>query len=92
MKNARIILRSALLLAPLALLAGCSSTAQKGESLSAIRSNPTPGLNTEDQRYSDIHSEINIVHNDNIRKLNSDGLRFMLLDRPSRLSPYPSAR
>ena len=61
------------------------------ESLEAIRWNPAPGLNTEDQRYSDVHSNIHVVANDNLRKMNSDGMRFMLIDRPSRMSPYPTA-
>lgn len=92
MKHTRTILRSAVLLVPVAVVAlsGCSSTG-KGESLEAIRWNPAPGLNTEDQRYSDVHSNIHVVANDNLRKMNSDGMRFMLIDRPSRMSPYPTA-
>ncbi|MBY0111407.1 MAG: hypothetical protein K2Y21_01195 [Phycisphaerales bacterium] len=93
MKYARIIRRSILTLAPLAACAliGCSS-AGKGESLFAIRNNLTPGMNTENERYSDVQSNIDLVNNDNMRKFNSDNMRFWLWDRPSRLSPAVDAR
>jgi hypothetical protein len=88
----KLVVRSLAILAPVALLAGCSSAPKKGESLSDIRHNLTPGMNTEDQRYVDVYNNLALGHNDNLRKLNSDGLRLMLLDRPSRLSPSPDAR
>lgn len=87
-KLARVLI----VLAPAALLAGCSSGPKKGESLSDIRHNLTPGMNTEDSRYVDVYNNLSIVHNDNIRKMHGDGLRAMLLDRPSRMSPVPDPR
>jgi hypothetical protein len=86
------IARTLIVLAPAALLVGCSSSAQKGESLSGIRNNLTPGLNTENERYSDVQSNIDLVNNDNMRKFHSDNMRFWLWDRPSRMSPAPDAR
>ena len=95
MKHTRIVLRSAPLFAVLAAsaLVGCASTSSlKGESLSDIRRNPAPGLDTEDKRFSDFHSQVAAGNNDNLRKLTSDNQRFWLTDYPSRMSPYPSAR
>lgn len=86
------IARTLIVLAPAALLVGCNATAKKGESLDAIRLNPAPGLNTENERYTDVRTDIDLVNNDNMRKFHSDNLRFWLWDRPSRLSPAPSAR
>jgi hypothetical protein len=86
------IARTLIVLAPTLLLVGCSSSAQKGESLTAIRNNLTPGLNTENERYSDVQSNIDLVNNDNMRKFHSDNMRFWLWDRPSRMSPAPDAR
>ena len=94
MKTTRIIRRSLVILAPLAIstLIGCGSSTYKGESLSDIRHNLTPQMNTEDRRYVDVYNNLAFTHNDNLRKLNSDGLRLMLLDRPSRMTPTPDAQ
>ena len=95
MKKTRIILRSAPLFVTLAasLLAGCASTASlEGESLTDIRRTPAPGLDTEDKRFSDVHSQVAAGNNDNLRKMTSDNMRFWLTDYPSRMSPYPSSR
>jgi type IV pilus biogenesis protein CpaD/CtpE len=95
MKHTRFTLPSATVATTLVagMLVGCASTSSlKGESLSDIRSNPAPGLDTEDKRYSDVYSQIAVGNNDNLRKLTSDNMRFWLTDHPSRMSPYPSSR
>lgn len=74
-------------------LGGCySANIQKGESLSQIRNNPAPGLQNESQRYPDVSNMYAVNMNDNMRKANSDWNRLWLMDRPSRLSPYPITR
>ncbi|MFO0859699.1 MAG: hypothetical protein U0570_04020 [Phycisphaerales bacterium] len=79
-------------LAALAVLAGCRTTAKTGESLSDIQWNPTPGLSDPALRFDDSASRMATSINDNMRKATDDWGRFWLVDRGSRLSPYPITR
>ncbi len=83
---------SFLFLSAAALLLGAchSDNIQPGESIYAIRNNPAPGLANEDMRDADINNQISETWNDNNRKDISDWGRFWLLDRPNRLTPYPT--
>lgn len=83
----RRLASSACLIALAGALGACSSTARKGESVGDIRSNLTPGLATESDRWTDVHNTVAVTTNDDWRKFNSDWGRFWMLDRPSRLSP-----
>jgi hypothetical protein len=72
------------------MMGGCyTANIQKGESLSQIQGNPLPGVQNESQRYVDVNNMYAVTNNDNLRKANNDWNRFWLMDRPSRLSPYP---
>ncbi|MBN8598984.1 MAG: hypothetical protein J0L78_15030 [Planctomycetes bacterium] len=79
-------------LAGIAVLAGCRTTAKTGESLSDIQWNPTPGISDPALRFDDSNSRVAVSVNDNMRKATDDWGRFWLVDRPSRLSPYPVTR
>lgn len=79
-------------LAALAVLAGCRTTAKTGESLSDIQWNPTPGISDPALRFDDSASRMATSINDNMRKATDDWGRFWLVDRGSRLSPYPITR
>lgn len=79
-------------LVALAALAGCRTTAKTGESLSDIQWNPTPGLSDPALRFDDSANRMATSINDNMRKSTDDWGRFWLVDRGSRLSPYPITR
>ena len=77
--------RTAAILATLAAagLAGCSAQQSR---LASYRSNPTPELDTLSQRHDDIDNRLTVTNDTNLRQLNEDIGKALLLDRPSRLS------
>lgn len=83
--------RARLLLAvtgSLVVLAGCSQNntrAQRKE----ILGDPTPELWTNRERPVDAENELHMTVSTNMRSLQSDIGRALLLNRPSRLTPEP---
>lgn len=65
---------------------GCSPQQQR---LSAYRANPTPELDTLSKTHDNIDNRLTITNDSNLRMLNEDIGRALLLDRPTRLSPTP---
>lgn len=82
-------LKAALLVAAVGVvgLGGCDSSGGRKD---AYRLNPTPELDTHAQRRDDIDNQLTLTNDTNLRMFNEDVGRFWLLDRPSRLSKYPS--
>lgn len=67
---------------------GCSA---KRDRLAEFRANPTPELVTMNQRPDDVRNLSALIHNEQKRMLVRDWRYLWLLDRPTRLSPAPSA-
>ena len=80
-------------LAATALLGACGGTDNlQGEDINAIRLNPTPIEQTHTQTRVDLDNRIyGVTFDQNLLMANSDLLRALLLERPSRLTPYPVA-
>ena len=80
---------SALILATLSalVLTGCYNS--NDVSFNSITGNLTPELQTMTERPSDVHRNIAVSGNQDLRMLNEDLGRALLLDGPSKLSPYP---
>lgn len=80
---------SALIIATLSavVLTGCYHS--NDVSYSSITRNLTPELQTLTERPSDVHTNIAVSRNQDMRMLQEDLGRLMLLDGPSKLSPYP---
>ena len=80
---------SALILATLStvVLTGCHNS--NDVSFNAITGNLTPELQTMSERPSDVHLNMAVSGNQDLRMLNEDLGRALLLDGPSKLSPYP---
>lgn len=76
-----------------ALVGGCGGTNNlQGESVSAIRLNPTPVEQTLTMTRDDLDNRIyGVTFDQNLLMANEDLLRALLLERPSRLSWYPVA-
>jgi len=85
---------SALALTALAGLAGCENLAPPpGESVTAVRLNPTPELQSVTKRQDDIDNTVTFAMDEGWRAAASDMARTVLyVDRPSRLDPYPRIR
>lgn len=66
-------------------LAGCAGNTAAGRD-SAVRSNPTPELQTLGGRPIDTDNRVALTTDENLRMANQDLLRLWLLDRPSRLT------
>lgn len=84
-----LVAASALLVGTLGACGGTSGL--EGESLTAIRLNPTPSEITLHQTRDDINNRRTITFDENFLMLNDDLERLMLFERPSRLTPYPVA-
>lgn len=69
-----------------ACLVGCSAQQSR---LNEYRANPTPDVDTLNQRHDDIDNRLTVTNDTNFRMMNSDIGRVLLLDRPSRLTPEP---
>ena len=69
------------------LLAACASDSRS--QLNEIRSNPTPQEITLTQRQDDIDNELTMQFDTDLRSMNRDLGLLLLLQGPSRLSPYP---
>lgn len=69
-------------------LAGCSG---KRDRLAEFRENPTPELVTMNQRPDDVRNLSALIRNEQKRMLVRDWRYLWLLDRPTRLTPEPSA-
>ena len=80
-------------LAATALLGACGGTDNlQGEDINAIRLNPTPVEQTPIMTRDDLDNRIyGITYDQNLLMANDDLLRLFLLERPSRLTPYPVA-
>lgn len=75
-------------LAGCALAGGCSS---KRDRLSEFRSNPTPELVTMSQRPDDVRNMNALIRNESKRMLQRDWIYLWHMNRPTRLTPEPSA-
>jgi len=71
-----------------ALATGCSSDRDR---LSEFRSNPTPELVTMTQRPDDVRNVNALIRNESKRMLVRDWRYMWMMDRPTRLTPEPSA-
>lgn len=67
-------------------LTGCSAERSQ---LVGVQMNPAPELWTLRERPDDAFNQASLTTSTNVRSLNSDVGRFLLLDRPSRLTPEP---
>jgi hypothetical protein len=72
-----------------ACVGGCSTT---GESTEQVRWNPTPEAWTLGRSHDQARNDTSITVNENLRQLNSDWKALWLMDRPSRMSGYPTPR
>jgi|CXWL01.1.fsa_nt_gi hypothetical protein len=72
-------------------MVGCGVHSLQGESVTAIRINPTPSEMTLTQTQDDIDNRIAITYDENWLMFNQDLGRLMLLERPSRLAFEPIA-
>ena len=68
------------------LLAGCGSSNSAASRDAAVRSNPSPDLDTLYQRPIDSDNRVTLTFDENWRMFNEDMGRFWLTDRPSRLT------
>ncbi len=69
------------------LLAACASESRS--QLNDIRSNPSPQEITLTQRQDDIDNQLTVQFDTDLRSMNRDLGLLLLLQGPSRLSPYP---
>lgn len=67
---------------------GCSSERNR---LSEFRSNPTPELITMNQRPDDVRNMNALIRNESKRMLMRDWIYMWHMNRPTRLTPEPSA-
>ena len=66
-------------------LVGCQSRTD----VHSFINNPTPELQTLAERPIDVKTQMAITEDMNWRLFNEDLGRFLLVDRPSRMSPMP---
>lgn len=67
-------------------LGGCSSSrAEK------YRLNATPDVDTPSMTHEEIENRATVMRDENLRAVNSDIGRALMFDRPSRLTPHPTA-
>ncbi|MCH8508042.1 MAG: hypothetical protein LAT64_04645 [Phycisphaerales bacterium] len=94
MRISRRTVASLALTAAAAFLVGCSSPSGPSHAgnISAIRSNPTPELNTIGGRRADTLNRRTVSVDTNLRMFTEDFERLILIDRPSRLNMYPTTR
>lgn len=90
--NMRGVTAGVLVLAGLAAFAGCASSKTSEGRAAELRSNLTPELDAMAERKVDIQNQEALTLDENGRMLREDWQRFWLMERPSRLSPYPVAR
>lgn len=67
-------------------LTGCSAERSQ---LVGVQANPTPELWTLRERPDDAFNQASLTTSTNMRSLQSDIGRALLLDRPSRMTPEP---
>ncbi len=67
---------------------GCSS---KRDRLAEFRSNPTPELITMNQRPDDVRNVNALIRSESKRMLQRDWIYMWHMNRPTRLTPDPSA-
>ena len=75
-------LHAGLLLAVPMALAACSGDSR----VNAYRMNPSPAEDTLSQRRVDIDNRLAVTTDTNLRQLNEDVGKVLLLERPSRLT------
>ncbi len=86
---------AALALAAAACSVGCSSSSnapRHAGDVSAIRANPSPAMHTLAGRHTDAKNRRTVTIDTNLRMFTEDWERAMFLDRPSRLTMYPTTR
>lgn len=66
-------------------LGGCANKAEQ------FRSNPTPEVDSLGMTHDEIDNRLTVTNDTNARMINRDIGYVLLLDRPSRLTPHPSA-
>jgi hypothetical protein len=75
-----------------AAIAGCSGGDTASGRHAAVRSNPTPELDTLYQRPVEIDNRLTLTDDENWRMFTQDLGRFWFVDRPSRLTREPVPR
>ena len=83
---------SSLICAALALIAGCSSSDYSYQAAADIRGDVSPDQDWLAHRPVDVKNAFAIAEDENLRMMNEDLARFLLIDRPSHLSQTPIAR
>jgi hypothetical protein len=69
-------------------LTGCSSERNR---LAEFRSDPTPDLITMSKRADDVRNVNALIRDESKRMLQRDWIYMWYMDRPTRLTPEPSA-
>lgn len=69
--------------------AGVSMCAMGCTRAERYRLNATPELDTLSQSHEEIENRATVMRDENSRMVNSDIGRFLMFDRPSRLTPHP---
>lgn len=82
MKTSRAIRTASLALLAAAFASGCSRTDR-------YRLNPSPDMNTLEFTHDEGLNRTTVAIDENLRMLNEEVGRFLLLDRPSRLFYKP---
>lgn len=66
------------------LAGGCSRAAK-------YRADATPDVDTLSQSHEEIENMATVMRDENLRAMNGDIGRFLMFNRPSRLTPHPVA-
>jgi len=72
-----------------AALAGCHSNKAEPTTFGSVSWNPTPDVQTLDERPIDIDAHIAAANDHDLRNFSHDLGRVFYTDHPSRLSPFP---
>lgn len=84
-------LLTAFTLGSVLLVGGCASESER-VTLTDIRKNPTPELDATTRSWAQNHNNTVRTVDHNLRGVVDDFNRFILLDHPSMLTPYPVPR
>lgn len=69
--------------------AGCVNAQAKGTRYREVSWSLTPELETLDKTYVDVDRQVTTSWKTDIRMIQDDFSRAQMIDRPSRLSPFP---
>ncbi|MCC6229448.1 MAG: hypothetical protein IT432_09495 [Phycisphaerales bacterium] len=89
MKKINHRLAALLAAAAVGTLVGCSTSDYNEELADDIRGDLSPELDTMHERPTDVKNRHALMVDENLRLLNEDMARLLLLDRPSILSEHP---